>query len=151
MTLCISSAERCSGWLPCYRSPIWSWPCRARTRSPGRSSWRKSAMCVASHTRTLWLLLRVWTLRRSNPALSILSPAAPPNEALPICEKTCLWSPAQSSSIPIRTIQSSCSWTKRSESRQFYVYTIANAAKFLRVYYSKVKARLAALDAGAST
>ena len=32
-----------------------------------------------------------------------------------------------------------------------YVYTAADAAKFLRIYYARVKAHLAALDSGANT
>ena len=32
-----------------------------------------------------------------------------------------------------------------------YVYTVADAAKFLRIYYARVKAHLAALDSGANT
>ena len=37
---------------------------------------------------------------------------------------------------------------KRAEGKHFYVYTVAGAAKFLRIYYARVKAHLAALDAG---
>jgi transposase len=40
---------------------------------------------------------------------------------------------------------------KRAEGKHFYVYTVAGAAKFLRVYYAKVKAHLATLDAGTDT
>ena len=36
---------------------------------------------------------------------------------------------------------------KRAEGKHFYVYTMAGAAKFLRIYYARVKARLKALDA----
>lgn len=36
---------------------------------------------------------------------------------------------------------------KRAEGKHFYVYTVAGGAKFLRIYYAKVKAHLAALDA----
>ena len=35
---------------------------------------------------------------------------------------------------------------KRAEGKHFYVYTVAGAAKFLRIYYARVKAHLAALD-----
>ena len=37
---------------------------------------------------------------------------------------------------------------KRAEGKHFYVYTVAGAAKFLRIYYARVKAHLAALDIG---
>ncbi len=37
---------------------------------------------------------------------------------------------------------------KRSVGKHFYVYTVAGAAKFLRIYYARVKAHLEALDAG---
>ena len=37
---------------------------------------------------------------------------------------------------------------KRAEGKHFYVYTVAGAAKFLRIYYARVKAHLAALDTG---
>ena len=37
---------------------------------------------------------------------------------------------------------------KRAEGKHFYVYTVAGAAKFLRIYYARVKAHLDALDAG---
>ena len=40
---------------------------------------------------------------------------------------------------------------KRAEGKHFYVYTVAGAAKFLRVCYARVKAYLAALDSGANT
>jgi transposase len=40
---------------------------------------------------------------------------------------------------------------KRAEGKHFYVYTVAGAAKFLRIYYARVKAHLAALDALADT
>jgi transposase len=40
---------------------------------------------------------------------------------------------------------------KRAEGKHFYVYTVAGAAKFLRIYYARVKAHLAALDAGTDT
>ena len=40
---------------------------------------------------------------------------------------------------------------KRAESKHFYVYMVAGAAKFLHIYYARVKAHLAALDAEAST
>ncbi len=40
---------------------------------------------------------------------------------------------------------------KRAEGKHFYVYTLAGAAKFLRIYYARVKAHLMALDAGTST
>ena len=40
---------------------------------------------------------------------------------------------------------------KRAEGKHFYVYMVAGAAKFLRVYYAKVKAHLAALDAEANS
>ena len=36
---------------------------------------------------------------------------------------------------------------KRSEGKHFYVYTVAGAAKFLRIYYARVKAHLESLDA----
>ena len=39
---------------------------------------------------------------------------------------------------------------KRVEGKHFYVYTVAGAAKFLRIYYARVKAHLAALDAGSN-
>ena len=40
---------------------------------------------------------------------------------------------------------------KRAEGKHFYVYTVAGAAKFLRIYYARVKAHLAALDTGINT
>ena len=40
---------------------------------------------------------------------------------------------------------------KRAEGKHFYVYMVAGAAKFLRIYYARVKAHLMALDAKAST
>lgn len=40
---------------------------------------------------------------------------------------------------------------KRAEGKHFYVYTMAGAAKFLRIYYTRVKAHLEALDSGANT
>ncbi len=40
---------------------------------------------------------------------------------------------------------------KRAEGKHFYVYMVAGAAKFLRVYYARVKAHLTALDSGANT
>ena len=40
---------------------------------------------------------------------------------------------------------------KRAEGKHFYVYMVAGAAKFLRIYYARVKAHLLALDAEAST
>lgn len=40
---------------------------------------------------------------------------------------------------------------KRDEGKHFYIYTAAGAVKFLRVYYSKVKAHLTALDSEANT
>lgn len=40
---------------------------------------------------------------------------------------------------------------KRAEGKHFYVYTVAGAAKSLRIYYTRVKAYLIALDAGAGT
>ena len=40
---------------------------------------------------------------------------------------------------------------KRAEGKHFYVYMVAGAAKFLRIYYARVKAHLMALDAGTST
>ncbi len=40
---------------------------------------------------------------------------------------------------------------KWAEGKHFYVYTVAGAAKFLRVCYARVKAYLAALDSGANT
>ena len=36
---------------------------------------------------------------------------------------------------------------KRAEGKHFYVYTVAGAAKFLRIYYARVKAHLATPDA----
>ena len=39
---------------------------------------------------------------------------------------------------------------KRAEGKHFYVYTVAGAAKFLRIYYARVKAYLVALDTGAN-
>lgn len=36
---------------------------------------------------------------------------------------------------------------KLAEGKHFYVYTMTDAAKFLRIYYARVKARLEALDA----
>ncbi len=36
---------------------------------------------------------------------------------------------------------------KRAEGKHFYVYTVAGAAKFLRIYYARVKTHLEALDA----
>ena len=35
---------------------------------------------------------------------------------------------------------------KRAEGKHFYVYMVAGAAKFLRIYYARVKAHLTALD-----
>ena len=35
---------------------------------------------------------------------------------------------------------------KRAEGKHFYVYTVAGAAKFLRIYYARVKSHLEALD-----
>ena len=40
---------------------------------------------------------------------------------------------------------------KRAEGKHFYVYMVAGAAKFLRIYYARVKAHLIALDAEASS
>ena len=40
---------------------------------------------------------------------------------------------------------------KRAEGKHYYVYTVAGAAKFLRIYYARVKAHLTALDAGTNT
>lgn len=40
---------------------------------------------------------------------------------------------------------------KRAEGKHFYVYMVAGAAKFLRIYYARVKAHLLALDAEANT
>ena len=40
---------------------------------------------------------------------------------------------------------------KRAEGKHFYVYMVAGAAKFLRVYYARVMAHLALLDAEANT
>ena len=40
---------------------------------------------------------------------------------------------------------------KRAEGKHFYVYTVASAAKFLRIYYARVKEHLMALDAEAGT
>ncbi len=40
---------------------------------------------------------------------------------------------------------------KRAEGKHFYVYMVAGTAKFLRIYYARVKAHLLALDAEAST
>lgn len=40
---------------------------------------------------------------------------------------------------------------KRAEGKHFYVYTVAGAAKFLRIYYTRVKAHLEPLDSGANT
>ena len=37
---------------------------------------------------------------------------------------------------------------KRTEGKHFYVYTVAGAAKFLRIYYARVKSHLKALDTG---
>jgi transposase len=39
---------------------------------------------------------------------------------------------------------------KRAEGKHYYVYIVAGAAKFLRIYYAKVKEYLNALDAGQS-
>ena len=39
---------------------------------------------------------------------------------------------------------------KRTEGKHFYVYTVAGAAKFLRIYYARVKAHLKTLNAGAN-
>ena len=36
---------------------------------------------------------------------------------------------------------------KRAEGKHFYVYTVAGAAKFLRIYYARVKECLDALEA----
>ena len=35
---------------------------------------------------------------------------------------------------------------KRAEGKHFYVYTVAGSAKFLRIYYAKVKEYLNALE-----
>ena len=40
---------------------------------------------------------------------------------------------------------------KRAEGKHFYVYTVAGAAKFLRIYYARVKTHLAMLDSGANS
>jgi transposase len=40
---------------------------------------------------------------------------------------------------------------KRAEGKHFYVYMVAGAAKFLRIYYARVKAHLMALKADANT
>ena len=40
---------------------------------------------------------------------------------------------------------------KRAEGKHFYVYMVAGAAKFLRIYYARVKAHLMALEADANT
>ena len=40
---------------------------------------------------------------------------------------------------------------KRAEGKHFYVYMVAGAAKFRRVYYARVKAHLTMLDSGANT
>ena len=40
---------------------------------------------------------------------------------------------------------------KRAEGKHFYVYTVAGAAKFLRIYYARVKTHLEAVDTGANT
>ena len=39
---------------------------------------------------------------------------------------------------------------KRAEGKHFYVYMVAGAAKFLRIYYARVKEYLAASEAGRS-
>ena len=39
---------------------------------------------------------------------------------------------------------------KRAEGKHFYVYMVAGAAKFLRIYYARVKEYLAALEVGKS-
>ena len=39
---------------------------------------------------------------------------------------------------------------KRTEGKHFYVYMVAGAAKFLRIYYARVKEYLAASEAGKS-
>ena len=39
---------------------------------------------------------------------------------------------------------------KRAEGKHFYVYMVAGAAKFLRIYYARVKEYLAASEAGKS-
>ena len=38
---------------------------------------------------------------------------------------------------------------KRAEGKHFYVYTVAGSAKFLRIYYAKVKEYLSAKEAAA--
>ena len=40
---------------------------------------------------------------------------------------------------------------KRAEGKHFYVYTVAGAAKFLRIYYARVKEYLLALEAERET
>ncbi len=35
---------------------------------------------------------------------------------------------------------------KRAEGKHFYIYAVAGAAKFLRIYYARVKAHLETLD-----
>ena len=40
---------------------------------------------------------------------------------------------------------------KRSEGKHFYVYTVAGAAKFLRIYYARVKEYLDACDQQAAS
>ncbi len=40
---------------------------------------------------------------------------------------------------------------KRTRVKQFYICTAARAAKFLHIYYARVKAHLAALGSGANT
>lgn len=37
---------------------------------------------------------------------------------------------------------------KRAEGKHFYIYMVAGAAKFLRIYYARVKEYLAASEAG---
>ena len=69
-------------------------------------------MCGGLPTRVLWWPSLAWTRHPASLVHSTPNPAVPPSAALPICEKSCSWSSAPSSSIPIRTIQSS-SWTKK--------------------------------------
>ena len=40
---------------------------------------------------------------------------------------------------------------KRAEGKHFYVYTVAGAAKFLRIYYARVKEYLLTLEAERQT
>lgn len=93
------------------------------TRSPGRSSWRRLAMCGGSPIRALWWPLRAWTRRLSSPVHSTPSPAASPSAVPQICEKPCSWSSVRSSSTRTRPIPYFSSWTKSGPRASTFMFT----------------------------